>query len=102
MLTEEQIVDACILSVIGGAVFVKTSTGFGGGGATLEHVSIMKAGFVFLKINATVVGNQALVKASGGIRSFEDAAALIRVGAGRIGTSSGIAILKGEKSSTSY
>jgi len=92
LLSDHQVVDACILSVLAGAVFVKTSTGFGGGGATVPHVSIMKS----------VVGNQALVKASGGVRNFEDASALIHVGAARIGTSSGIAIIQGNKGTSSY
>eukprot|EP01118_Nematostelium_gracile_P001582 TRINITY_DN11653_c0_g1_i1.p1 TRINITY_DN11653_c0_g1~~TRINITY_DN11653_c0_g1_i1.p1 ORF type:complete len:308 (+),score=82.97 TRINITY_DN11653_c0_g1_i1:87-1010(+) len=92
MLSKVQIIDSCILSVLGGAVFVKTSTGFGGGGATVEDVSIMKS----------VVGNQAMVKASGGVRSFEEAAKLIKVGAGRIGTSAGIAIVTGEEVDHGY
>ncbi|KAJ5072137.1 putative aldolase [Anaeramoeba ignava] len=84
LLTKELIVDACILSVIGGASFVKTSTGFSQGGAKVEDVRLMKL----------VVGDLAEVKASGGVRSYEDAMKMIANGATRIGTSSGVKISK--------
>ncbi|GGD47336.1 deoxyribose-phosphate aldolase [Muriicola marianensis] len=83
-LSEEEIRKACDLALRGGADFVKTSTGFGPGGATLEAVRIMKE----------VVGNRAEIKASGGIRDRETALEYIKAGATRIGTSSGIEIVK--------
>jgi len=85
LLKKEQIIDASIISVLAGANYIKTSTGFGNGGAKLEDVKLMKA----------VVGHKALVKASGGVRTFEEATAMINAGASRIGTSSGIAIIQG-------
>lgn len=86
-LNREQIIDGCILSVLAGATFVKTSTGFGYGGATVEAVKLMK----------TVVGDNALVKASGGVKNYEDAMAMINAGAARIGASKGISIVAGEQ-----
>ena len=88
LLTKEEIVKACELSVAAGADFVKTSTGFSTGGATVEDVKLMKE----------TVGDKALVKASGGVRSLEDAQNMIAAGADRLGTSSGIALVsdKGE------
>lgn len=83
LLTEEEKVKACELSVKAGADFVKTSTGFSTGGATTEDVALMKK----------TVGNQALVKASGGVRDFKGAKAMIDAGADRIGASSGIKIV---------
>lgn len=84
LLTDEQIVTACELCVKAGADFVKTSTGFSKGGATVSHVALMKK---------TVAG-KALVKASGGVRNFEDAKKMVEAGADRIGTSNGIAIVQ--------
>ena len=92
LLTEEEKVRACQLAVKAGADFVKTSTGFSKGGSTPEDVALMKR---------TVAG-KALVKASGGVRSYEDAKAVIEAGADRIGASAGIAIIKGEKSASDY
>lgn len=92
LLTEEEKVRACELSVKAGADFVKTSTGFSKGGSTPEDVALMKK----------TVNGKALVKASGGVRSFEDAKAVIDAGADRIGASAGIAIVKGEKSTVDY
>lgn len=83
---------ACEAAVEAGADFVKTSTGFNGGGATVADVALMRA----------TVGPDIGVKASGGVRSYEDAAALIEAGATRIGASSGIAIVNGGASSASY
>lgn len=83
LLTEEEKIKACELSVKAGAEFVKTSTGFSTGGATVEDVALMKK----------TVGNQALVKASGGVRDFKGAKAMIDAGADRIGASSGIKIV---------
>jgi deoxyribose-phosphate aldolase len=82
LLTEEEIIDAAIMCVAAGANFVKTSTGFSTGGATPEAVDIMLA----------VVGNAALVKASGGIRDRSTALQFVRAGVRRIGTSAGVAI----------
>lgn len=86
-LSDEQIVKACELSVSAGAEFVKTSTGFGTGGATVHHVELMRK----------TVGNLAQVKASGGIRDYETCMAMINAGADRIGASASIAILKSQK-----
>ncbi|RZS99676.1 deoxyribose-phosphate aldolase [Aquimarina brevivitae] len=82
-LTDEQKKIACNLSIKAGADFIKTSTGFGTGGATLADVELMKK----------EVGDRIKIKASGGIRDRETAVAFIRAGAERIGTSSGIKIL---------
>jgi len=84
-LTEEEIITGCILSVLAGADFVKTSTGFGPSGATTHNVSLMKF----------VIGDQALVKASAGIRSADDLQRMVTAGAARIGTSSGVEIVSG-------
>ena len=83
-LTDEEIIDACVLSVAAGAHFVKTSTGFSTHGATPEVLDIMLA----------VVGNEALVKASGGVRDRQTALQYIEAGVRRIGTTSGIAIIR--------
>ncbi|MFE4198250.1 deoxyribose-phosphate aldolase [Paenarthrobacter sp. NPDC056912] len=92
MLSDEQKVLACQASVEAGADFVKTSTGFNGGGATVEDVALMRR----------TVGPDLGVKASGGVRSLADAQAMITAGATRIGASSGIAIVKGEQGSSAY
>ncbi|YCK80654.1 deoxyribose-phosphate aldolase [Arthrobacter sp. D3-18] len=92
MLTDEQKVIACEAAVEAGADFVKTSTGFNGGGATVEDVALMRQ----------TVGPELGVKASGGVRSLADAQAMIAAGATRIGASSGIAIVKGEQGSSAY
>ena len=92
LLNDEQKVLACEASVEAGADFVKTSTGFNGGGATAEDVALMRR----------TVGPDLGVKASGGVRSLEDAQAMIDAGATRIGASSGIAIVKGSKATSDY
>ncbi|HKU35072.1 MAG TPA: deoxyribose-phosphate aldolase [Paenarthrobacter sp.] len=92
LLTDEQKVIACEAAVEAGADFVKTSTGFNGGGATAEDVALMRK----------TVGPELGVKASGGVRSLADAQAMIAAGATRIGASSGIAIVKGEQGSSDY
>ncbi|MDQ0732865.1 deoxyribose-phosphate aldolase [Arthrobacter sp. B1I2] len=92
LLTDEQKVLACQAAVEAGADFVKTSTGFNGGGATVEDVALMRR----------TVGPYLGVKASGGVRSLADAQAMIAAGATRIGASSGIAIVKGEQGSAAY
>lgn len=86
MLTDEEVVRACKLSVEGGTDFVKTSTGFGPGGATVHHVALMRE----------TVGKDIGVKASGGIRDFAFAKDLVRAGANRIGASASIKILNGD------
>jgi deoxyribose-phosphate aldolase len=92
LLTDSQKVTACQAAVEAGADFVKTSTGFNGGGATAEDIALMRA----------TVGPGLGVKASGGVRSLADAQAMIAAGATRIGASSGIAIVNGEQGSSSY
>ena len=92
LLTDEEKKKACELSVEAGANFVKTSTGFSKGGATVEDVALMKA----------TVGNKAKVKASGAVRNFETAKAVIDAGADRIGASAGIAIVEGGTSDSDY
>jgi deoxyribose-phosphate aldolase len=84
LLTNEEKVKVCEIAKISGAHFVKTSTGFSAGGATIEDVKLMKE----------VAGNALGVKASGGIRDLEKAIAMINAGATRIGTSASVAILK--------
>nr|WP_072513964.1 deoxyribose-phosphate aldolase [Ndongobacter massiliensis] len=86
LLTQEEKQRACRLAVEAGADFVKTSTGFSTGGATVEDVRLMKE----------TVGDACQVKASGGVRTRADALAMIEAGASRIGASSGIAIVSGE------
>ncbi len=85
LLTQEEKVQACELAQSAGADFVKTSTGFSTGGATIEDVQLMKA----------TVGDSMRVKASGGIKDWETAEAMLKAGASRIGTSSGAIILQG-------
>lgn len=92
LLTNEEKVRACEISVKAGADFVKTSTGFSTGGATVEDISLMRQ----------TVGPNIGVKASGGIRSREDALAMVEAGATRIGASSGVSIAKGELSHSNY
>ncbi len=85
-LTDEEKVLACQFSKEAGADFVKTSTGFGYGGATIEDVKLMR----------NTVGSEMGVKASGGVRTCADAQGMITAGATRIGASAGIAIVKGQ------
>mgnify|MGYP000340400068 FL=1 len=84
LLTDEEKRRACLLAVEASADFVKTSTGFASGGATVEDVTLIRA----------VVGDRARIKAAGGIRTLADAHAMIAAGATRIGTSSGVAIVR--------
>lgn len=84
LLTDEEKVVACQLSKTAGADFVKTSTGFGPGGATVADVALMRR----------VVGPELGVKASGGVRNFADAQAMIAAGANRLGASAGVRIVK--------
>lgn len=83
-LTDEEKVKACELSLVAKADFVKTSTGFGTDGATYEDVKLMKS----------IVGDNAKVKASGGVRDKETAQKYVDLGVERLGTSSGIEIVK--------
>ncbi len=87
LLNDEEKVKACELSKLAGADFVKTSTGFSTGGATLEDICLMRK----------VVGPTMGVKASGGIRDTETAVRMIQVGATRVGASASVGIVKGEK-----
>ncbi|MCB4208009.1 deoxyribose-phosphate aldolase [Arthrobacter sp. UM1] len=92
LLDDEAKVLACEAAVEAGADFVKTSTGFNGGGATAQDVALMRR----------TVGSEVGVKASGGVRSREDALAMIEAGATRIGASSGIAIVTGGQGTSAY
>ncbi len=85
LLTDEEKTIACLLSKEAGADFVKTSTGFAGGGATVNDVALMRR----------TVGPEMGVKASGGVRTFEDAENMIKAGATRIGASAGVKIIQG-------
>ena len=76
---------ACALAIAAGAAFVKTSTGFGAGGATAEDVALLRE----------LAGDGIGVKASGGIRTAAQALAMVRAGASRLGTSAGVAIVSG-------
>ncbi|GMI51569.1 hypothetical protein ScalyP_jg6362 [Parmales sp. scaly parma] len=90
-LTNEEIIDACLICKAIGVDFVKTSTGFGYGGAKLEHVKLMKS----------VVGDSCEIKASGGVKTMEATLSMIEAGASRIGASSGVAIIAGQSQSQS-
>lgn len=92
LLTDTEKRTACELAVVAGADFVKTSTGFSGGGATVSDILLMRK----------VVGPDVGVKASGGVRSFEDMQKMIDAGATRIGASSGVQIMIGLKAETDY
>lgn len=91
-LTDEEKIKASKLAVAAGADFVKTSTGFGTGGATLAAISLMKK----------AVNGRAKLKASGGIRDYETAKKYIDAGVSRLGTSNGIAIINGTTSQNTY
>lgn len=92
LLTDEEKVRACQSAVKAGVDFVKTSTGFSTGGATISDVKLMRQ----------TVGPDIGVKAAGGARSLEDAMAFIEAGATRIGTSAGVTIMKGEVANGGY
>lgn len=91
LLSQEEKVNACLLAKAAGADFVKTSTGFSGPGATVEDVALMRS----------VVGDSMGVKASGGVRSYEDARKMVDAGASRIGASSGVRIVQEEAGESS-
>ncbi len=84
-LSHDEKVIGCAMSKLAGAAFVKTSTGFGKGGATVEDVQLMRA----------IVGGELGVKASGGVRTAEDALKMAQAGANRIGASASVAIVTG-------
>lgn len=92
LLTDEEKVRACQIAVKAGTNFVKTSTGFSTGGATIADITLMRK----------TVGPEIGVKASGGVRNTSDAQALIEAGATRIGASSGVAIVNGLTSESDY
>jgi len=92
LLTEDEKVTSCLLAKEAGADYVKTSTGFSGGGATVEDIALMRR----------VVGPTMGVKASGGVRSREDAENLVKAGATRLGASAGVKIVQGEVSTDAY
>lgn len=87
LLTQEAKELVCRAAEAAGADFVKTSTGFGGGGATVEDIALMHS----------LVGGRLGIKASGGVRSFEDAVAMVNAGATRIGASASVDIVEGSK-----
>ena len=84
MLTRDEIIRMCEISMRVGAEFVKTSTGYGPRGATVDDIKLIKS----------IVGSVCRIKASGGIRDLRSATALVEAGAERIGTSSGVAIMQ--------
>lgn len=92
LLTKEEIVIACELCVEAGAYFVKTSTGFGKSGASVEDVTLMKQ----------TVGNRILIKAAGGIRDYPTAMAMMEAGADRLGLSASVEIIRGSTSRNDY
>ncbi len=92
LLTDEEKTIACQIILKAGADFVKTSTGMSTGGATVEDVKLFKE----------VVGDTTLIKAAGGVRTYEDAISMIEAGANRIGTSGGVKIVNGETHTDGY
>jgi deoxyribose-phosphate aldolase len=90
LLTDEEKVTACLLAKEAGADFVKTSTGFSGGGANVHDITVMRK----------AVGPTMGVKASGGVRTHDDAVALVEAGATRIGASAGIKIIQADGDET--
>ena len=91
-LDHDEKVAACVLSKAANAAFVKTSTGFGKGGATVDDIMLMR----------NIVGHDMEVKASGGIKNRDDAEKMVEVGADRLGCSAGVAILTGKTAKSSY
>lgn len=92
LLTPEQIVSACQASENAGAAFVKTATGFLGRGATIEDILLMRKSCT----------PRVQIKASGGVKTFAQAKALIEAGATRLGTSSGVALVSGAEANSTY
>ena len=91
LLTDDEKVKACVLAQAAGADFVKTSTGFGPGGATAEDVALMRR----------VVGREMGVKAAGGVKDLKSAQQMIEAGADRIGASVGVKIVQESQGTTS-
>lgn len=92
LLTDEEKVKVTELIIEAGADFVKTATGFNGGGATVEDVKLLKS----------VAGDKIQVKAAGGVKTYEDAVNIVEAGATRIGASGAVAIISGGVSTASY
>ncbi|AUF83857.1 deoxyribose-phosphate aldolase [Mesoplasma syrphidae] len=92
LLSKEEIATACNLALEAGLDYVKTSTGFSSHGATIEDVALMNE----------IVKDKALVKAAGGVRNYQEAIAMIDAGASRLGTSGGVAIVKGKEHNQDY
>ena len=92
LLSDDEVVRACRMAKRAGLDYVKTSTGFGPGGATVHHVALMRK----------TVGRSMGVKASGGVRDLEGAQAMIEAGATRIGASASVKIVRGEQGADSY
>lgn len=92
LLSDEEKVTASKIVMEAGADYVKTATGFNGGGATIDDIKLLKS----------VVGDQCKIKAAGGIKSFEDAVKFIEAGASRLGTSSAVQIINGFNASGAY
>ena len=86
--SDEDIIAGCVISCLAGADYVKTSTGFDGPGATVESVGLMRS------VVDVVSEGKVKVKASGGVRTAEDAIRMVETGAGRIGASAGVKIVK--------
>ena len=91
-LTDEEKKEVCIRATNAKATFVKTSTGFGTGGATPEDVKLMKAS----------ISDDMFVKASGGVRNYDDLKMMVEAGASRIGASSGVAVMNNNESKENY
>ena len=92
LLTRDEKIAGCVVAKAAGAAFVKTSTGFSTGGATAEDIALMRQ----------VVGEDVGVKASGGIRSADDALKMLQAGANRLGASASVAIVTGQRSTAKY
>lgn len=92
LLSDDEVIRACRMAKRAGLDYVKTSTGFGPGGATVHHVALMRK----------TVGRSMGVKASGGVRDLEGAREMVAAGATRIGASASVKIVKGEQGSGSY
>jgi deoxyribose-phosphate aldolase len=91
MLNDDHKAIACLIALRSGAAYVKTSTGFGGGGANVHDIALMRS----------MVGDALGVKASGAVRTRQDAKAMLTAGADRIGASSSVAIVSGGEAATS-
>lgn len=86
--SEDEVIAGCVVSCLAGADYVKTSTGFDGPGATVESVGLMR------RVVDVVSEGKVKVKASGGVRTAEDAVRMVEVGADRVGASAGVKIVK--------